>query len=45
MYFKVFVLKTLLCVGYLISYASNPKPPLQIPKYNFRASNGGLSHW
>jgi len=33
----------LLCVG-LISYASNPKPPLLIPKRNFRAINGDLSH-
>ncbi len=40
---QVFVIKTLLYVG-LISYASNPMPPLLIPKRHFRVSNGGLSH-
>jgi len=47
LYFKIFVrfvpFKTLLCVG-RTNFLHIPSPPLLIPKRNFRASNGGLSH-
>ncbi len=41
---QIVVLKTLFWVG-LISCASHPTPPLQIPNCHFRPSNGGLSSW